>query len=546
MIWRKLMRTLIVIPARGKSKGIPKKNLRIMNGYPLIYYSIKNALDLRVSYDLDVVVDTDDTEIAEIAYLYGAEVIMRPEELSGDNITLDPVVYHALMETERSKNCQYDIVITMQPTSPTLKVDSLRKAVRQFIETGTDTMISVYNEPHLSWAREEGFLVPQYKKRVNRQWLPEHYKETGGFLITKRECMSGNGRIGKKISVFELPETEAIDMDWKLCEVILKRKRIILRADGEEKLGMGHIYRCLSLAYRLTGHDILFVTDEQYSLGLNMIKDSFFRFKTINHNQSIFDIVDEFKPDIVINDILDTDAEYILELKKKVPRIINFEDKGTGTEYADCVINALYGCELKKNVYSGFEYYFIRDEFMQTLPKKFSEKVKNIIVLFGGSDPSDLTRKVYPILQDVSRENQDIEFHIITGFGYQHKDEIKEDKLHQIYVHHDVKRVSSYMKRADLALTSQGRTIYEFACMGVPTIVLAQNKRETEHIFANIVNGFINLGIGIEQNTSAIKDTINWLIHTPSVRKEMHKLLISKDFKQGRDRVIKLILGEDI
>ena len=134
--------------------------------------------------------------------------------------------------------------------------------------------------------------------------------------------------------------------------------------------------------------------------------------------------------------------------------------------------------------------------------------MKNIIVLFGGSDPSDLTRKVYPILQDVSRENQDIEFHIITGFGYQHKDEIKEDKLHQIYVHHDVKRVSSYMKRADLALTSQGRTIYEFACMGVPTIVLAQNKRETEHIFANIVNGFINLGIGIEQNTSAIKDIL--------------------------------------
>lgn len=521
-----------------------------MNGYPLIYYSIKNALSLKKNFDVDVVVDTDDTEIAEIAYLYGVEVIMRPEELAGDNVTLDPVIYHALIESEKNKNIRYDMVVTMQPTSPTLKSDSLQAAIKDFLEAGSDTLISVYNEPHLSWTKEKAHIIPQYKKRVNRQCLPPHFKETGGFLLTKRDCVSKDGRIGEKICIFELSETEAVDidndMDWKLCEIILKKKRIILRADGEEKLGMGHIYRCLSLAYRLTGHDLLFVTNERDTLGLNMIKDSFFPFKAIHNNQDIFDIVDEFQPDIVINDILDTDVEYVQRLKTKVSRVVNFEDKGTGAEYADCVINALYESKLKKNVYSGFEYYFIRDEFIQILPKKFSEEVKNIMVLFGGSDPSDLTRKVYPILQEIASENPDIEFHIITGFGYQHKEELKEDIKHKIYIHHDVKRVSSYMKYADLALTSQGRTIYEFACMGVPAIVLAQNKRETEHVFASIVNGFINLGIGAEQDASAIKNTINWLIHTPSVRKEMYKLLISKDFKQGQDRVIKLILGEDV
>lgn len=544
------MKFLIVIPARGKSKGIPKKNLRIMNGYPLIYYSIKNALSLKEDYDLDILTDTDDAEIAEVACMYGAEIIMRPEELSGDHITLDPVIYHALTEAEKQKGIRYDFVMTMQPTSPTLKIDSLKQAVKYFLETKADTLISVYNEPHLSWTKEENSFMPQYKERVNRQWLPPHYKETGGFLLTRRDYVSENSRIGKKISVFELSETEAVDidshLDWKLCESILKKKRIILRADGEERLGMGHIYRCLSIAYRLTGHDILFVTDEKYTLGLNKIKDSFFNFRTIRSCQDIFEIIKEFKPDIFINDILDTDAEYVSRLKEKVARVVNFEDKGTGIKYADCVINALYGGKPENNVYSGFEYYFIRDEFIQTPPKTFSRQVKNVVVLFGGSDPSDLTRKVYPILQEISQENSDMEFHIITGFGYQHKDEIKEDIRHHIFVHHDVKRVSSYMKQADLALTSQGRTIYECACMGVPAIVLAQNKRETEHVFASIVNGFINLGIGAEQDASAIKNTINWLIHTPSVRKEMHKLLISKDFKQGQDRVIKLILGEEI
>ena len=543
------MRGLIVIPVRGQSKGIPKKNVRILNGYPLIYYSIRNALYMKQQYNVDVIVDTDDMEIAEIAQMYGAEVVMRPESLAMDDITLDPVIYHAVEKTEKIKEIRYDIVVTTQATSPALKSETLSRAIKRFLETDADTLISVYNNPHLSWTKENETIVPQYEKRVNRQFLPEHYKETGGFLITRRECVTKESRIGKNIQVYEIPETEAVDidndLDWKLCEAIIKRKRIILRTDGEENLGMGHIYRCLSLAYHLTGHEILFVTDENCQLGLNMIKRSFFPFKTINDNQEMLVIIESFKPDIVVNDILDTDVNYMLGIKNLVDRVVNFEDKGPGAEYADCVINALYESDKRENVYSGFEYYFIRDEFMQAVPKKFSEKVNYVVILFGGSDPSDLTRKIYPILQDISRQYNDIEFHIITGFGYQHKNEIHNDIDRKIYIHNDVKRVSAYMKNADLAITSQGRTIYELACMGIPSIVLAQNKRETEHVFASIVNGFINLGLGENQDTYAIKNTIDWLINTPSVRREMHELLISKDFKHGQERVINLILGDE-
>lgn len=543
------MNFLIVIPVRGKSKGIPKKNIRLLNGYPLIYYSIKNALSVKQKFNVDIVVDTDDNEIAEIGQMYGAGVVIRPETLSGDDITLDPVIYNAVEECERNKGFRYDVVITMQATSPTLSSNSLEKAILKFLETGSDTMISVYNDPHLFWTKRNDTIIPQYEQRRNRQLLPEHYRETGGFLISKRVCITVNSRIGEKVHVYELPEKEAVDidsdMDWKMCEAILKGKRIVLRADGEEKLGMGHIYRCLSLAYHLTGHDILLVTNKKYQLGLNMIKDSFFSYKTINDEVDVFKIVEDFRADIVINDVLDTNSEYMVKLKSIVSRVVNFEDRGTGAQYADCVVNALYEDSMRNNVYSGFEYYFIRDEFLQVTPKRFSEKVSNIVVLFGGSDPSDLTRKIYPVLQEISKINLDIEFHVITGFGYQHKEEIYDDRDKRIFIHNDVKRVSAYMKEADLAITSQGRTIYELACMGVPSIVLAQNKREAEHVFASIVNGFINLGIGAEQDTNAIKNTINWLINTPSVRKEMHELLLSKDFKHGQDRVINLILGDE-
>ena len=89
-----------------------------------------------------------------------------------------------------------------------------------------------------------------------------------------------------------------------------------------------------------------------------------------------------------------------------------------------------------------------------------------------------------------------MEFHFLVGFAYSHKDKITTDEENGVYVHIDAKRVSSYLSKADLAITSQGRTVFELASMGVPAVVLAQNEREAEHVFAGIQNGFINLGLG--------------------------------------------------
>ncbi len=542
------MKILVVIPARGKSKGIPRKNIRLLNGIPLIAYSIKTALSIQKIFDADIAVDTEDEEIAEIVNQYGIQVIMRPENLAGDEVTLDPVIYHAVCESEKRRSIKYDIVLTMQATSPVLQLGTLKKALEMFLDGNDDTMISAVNDAHLSWKYENGKLIPGYEKRVNRQQLPLSLKETGGFLISRRSCVTREGRIGTNVTVFEIPKEEAIDIDtdydWKLCEAILKSKRVILRADGEENLGMGHIYRCLSIAYHLTGHKILFVTKKKYTLGVKKIEESFFPVRLIEEDEDIYSVIDEFYPDIVINDILDTEENYMVKLRRKVSRIVNFEDRGNGAKYADCVINALYPEKTYKNVYNGFQYFFIRDEFLTAIPKRFSDEVQKIVVLFGGSDPSDLTRKTYGIFKRIAKDYPKLEFHIITGFGYKYKNKIVEDKEYRIYIHNDVKRVSRYLAEADLAITSQGRTIYELACMGVPSVVLAQNSRELEHVFASISNGFINLGLGKEQENETIQSTIEWLIRTPNVRREMHELLLEKDFRRGQDRVIHLILGE--
>lgn len=102
---------LAVIPARGGSKGIPRKNVRLMNGKPLIYYAIHNAKNCS-SID-DVVVSSDDEEILKIASSYGVENMTRDSELAKDAVTLDPVIYDAVCTMEKKKGIQYDVVITL-------------------------------------------------------------------------------------------------------------------------------------------------------------------------------------------------------------------------------------------------------------------------------------------------------------------------------------------------------------------------------------------------------------------------------------------------
>ena len=308
---------------------------------------------------------------------------------------------------------------------------------------------------------------------------------------------------------------------------------------------MGHVYRCLTLAYKLTGHDIVFAASSDSDIGLEKIRESNFYAITIEDEEDFEEVLKREKPDILINDILDTTREYMQMVTKYAKRVVNFEDVGPGAKYADAVINALYEKgERLHNEYYGSKYFCIRDEFLEQQPKEFSEEVENILVIFGGADPCDLTGRLYDICKELHAGHPGIKFHFLLGFAYPFADKIKTDEENNVYVYKDAKRVSTYMSRMDLAITSQGRTVYELASMGVPSIVLAQNEREAEHVFAGIQNGFINLGLGNATDALTIISTVEWLINTPSVRREMRKLQLTKDFSKGHERVIKLILDD--
>lgn len=470
------MEVLAVIPARGGSKGIPRKNVRLMHGKPLISYAISNALQCP---DItDCVVTTDDEEIASVARLYGSQVVVRRAELAQDAVTLDPVVYDAVLQMEQKMGKSYDAVITLQPTSPLMTPETLNRAVKSFLNGTDDTVISVVNKPHLSWKKEDGQIVPNYEKRLNRQQLPPNYSETGAFFITKRPFVTENSRLGRKIGVFEVPEEESTDIDsvedWIVAESILGRKNIIFRADGMKQRGLGHIYNCITMAFDLIGHNILFVTRKDCPEGLEKIKSTHLPYVTIDSDKDLDQIITDFKPDIWVNDCLDSSEEMMKWLKSRVPRVVSIEDTGAGTLYADAVINALY--ENKKtfcaNTYEGSDYVCLRNEFLIERPKDFSERVKHIMVMFGGTDPSNLNRKLYEAAGVITSCYQDITFDFVTGLGYHADDNgVISNPEKRIFVHNNVSKVTDYMKQADLAVSSQGRTVYEIASMGVPAII---------------------------------------------------------------------------
>ncbi len=543
------MKILSVIPARGGSKGIPRKNMRLMHGKPLISYAIENALNCDLINE--VVVSSDSEEVLAYASQFKGVICSdRSSELAQDAVTLDPVIYDAVVRCEKTFDTRYDAVVTLQPTSPLLSVDTLSRSLHSFIDSDVDSMISVVNEPHLRWKRDDkGRIVQDYIKRLNRQQLPPSYLETGAFFICKRSCLTPNSRLGENVSVFEVPENEATDIDtkedWVVCESILSRKTIAFRVDGYKSLGLGHVYRALTIAYSLVEHNVVFLCDSRYREGIDKLKSCYMPVVEFSDNQELLDWLQVNKPDVFVNDCLDTSVEYVESIKQYVGRFVSFEDLGPGSQVADAVINAIYeGAPDHRHIYTGKEYVCLRDEFLTSVPAAFSDEVKRILVMFGGTDPLDLSARLYSYAKKKVSSRGDVAFGFILGSGYSGKLSVN-DVIPGIEIYSDVVRVSDHMRKADLAISSQGRTTFELASMGVPTIVLAQNKREQLHTFAQMDNGFINLGLGGEVSDEDIAAAIEWIISSKSIRSEMHRLMLANDLKSGIRRVKRIILGEE-
>lgn len=530
------MKILAVIPARAGSKGIPNKNIRIIGGRPLVYYSIKNALDS--DYITDVIVSTDSDAVRIIAEQMGAKVKWRDADLCGDAVTLDAVIADAIPE-----ETEWDYIVTMQPTSPTLRVGTLDAAIKYTIDNEFDTVISAINAPHLSWGEKEGKKVPNYTERLNRQYLPPCYMETGAFVVSVASVVTPLTRIGEKVDVFEVPEDEAQDVDnfedLRSVAATLDRKKVAIYVNGNNKRGIGHIYRALEIAdefylkpdiyYDINQTDPkVFGTTTHTLIPVNGIADLFERCKKENYT-------------IFINDILTTSIDYMIGLRSVLPnaKIINFEDDGEGVLKADLVFNALYHENDLPQIKAGEKYYISGKTFMFYEPIKIKKNVERIFISFGGADPQNYSDRLLAMI--TKEDYKEYQFVVVLGRAKNNIEELMSyNKYDNIEVLYDVSNMPEIMSSCDIGITSRGRTGYELAMLGIPSISMAQNHREEKHGFVCNENGFTYIGLNpadeiIESN---LKMYINM---SKESRKQFQQKLMSHDLRSGRKRVMSLI-----
>lgn len=532
------MNIVAIIPARAGSKGIPNKNIRLIGGHPLVYYAIKNALDSQ--HVTQVVVTTDSPQVRIIAQQMGASVRWRDEALCADDVTLDAVIADAVPEGE------WDYVVTMQPTSPTLRVETLDAAISKAVDEGLDTLISVVNEPRLSWGVDaDGRVAPNYAERLNRQWLPADYAETGAFVVSRASVVTPKTRIGEKVGVFEVSAEEGIDVDTfddlRCCAAHMDREHVAIYVNGNNKRGIGHIYRALEMADEFyTKPDIYYDVNQtdpavfgrttHNLIGVNGIADLFERCRGQRYT-------------LFINDILTTSIDYMIGLRLVLPdaKVVNFEDDGEGVLKADLVFNALYHDDELPQVKAGERYYISSKTFLFYQPIEVKERVERVFVSFGGADPQNYSDRLLRIIAGNPGKYGDRHFTVVLGRAKLNVEELLGyNELPNVEVLYDVANMPELMSSCDVAVTSRGRTGYELAILGIPSIAMAQNRREEKHGFVCNENGFTYLGLNppdeiIESNLDM------YLGLSREARQRFQDMLLSHDLRNGRRRVMSLI-----
>lgn len=229
------MKILGIIPARGGSKGVPRKNIKLLNGKPLLSYTTKVSLESKL---IDtVIVSSEDDEILSAAEDLGVEVpFKRPQELAKDDSKSIDVVIHAL-DFYKQQGINFDAVCLLQPTNPFRSLDFLNQSIEKFINSNSDTLLSVLKVPHeynphwtfipdndgnLKIATGEKEIIPR------RQDLPEAYYRDGSIYITKTEIILANKSFyGDSITFIDASNEINVNIDtqedWDKAELIAKK-----------------------------------------------------------------------------------------------------------------------------------------------------------------------------------------------------------------------------------------------------------------------------------------------------------------------------------
>jgi spore coat polysaccharide biosynthesis predicted glycosyltransferase SpsG/CMP-N-acetylneuraminic acid synthetase len=516
--------------------------VRRLGGRPLITHVIRVAL--QACDPARILVITDDDEIDAVSRAEGVDVVREPKTTG--KATLDDVALKLVPELERRGAVDSDVFLTLQPTCPFIHRERFAEALRAF-EADAGAILTVKEDRHLSWRLDaEGRAVPNYAARLNRQQLKPNLRESGALI----GCRLGDlkvqrTRIVQPVHLITVEQEEALDIDdfhdWAVAEYIALRRSILIRADASEELGMGHAYRAVAVAQEIAHHQVAIATDSGKPLGAELFGRYPFELCAVDGDEDFLRLVQERRPDLVILDQLDTRRAYVQALREAAKSVVTFEDLGEGAVEADLVVSDLY-----KNLdvpgerqLSGVANAVLAPAF-ETVggPAPFREKPENVLVVFGGTDPSNLTEKT---LRALSEAKFDGEVTIVVGPGKREGISLENYGLRG-QVLSDVAYMPGVMRTADVALSSGGRTVTELISLGVPVVCLCQNEKELTHTHASARFGVVNLGLGELVDTATIAAHLDKLLSSPKLRTILRNRALAETSGRTNRAVIERIL----
>ena len=232
------MNILCTICARKGSKGVPGKNIKKINGIPLMDYTISQARKSKLFNQIVVSTDCDkiarNTEILKINNFF-----KRPDRLSGDRVGKLEVIKHALYKAEHHYKIIFDIIFDLDVTSPLRSVRDIKEAFRTFIADGASNLITVSESRHNPFFNQimklEGGGVKLVKNTNSknfkrRQDTPKVYDMNASIYIWKRDYLLKSEIFGKKTSIYVMPQERSIDidskLDFKIVKFLMKKKQL--------------------------------------------------------------------------------------------------------------------------------------------------------------------------------------------------------------------------------------------------------------------------------------------------------------------------------
>jgi spore coat polysaccharide biosynthesis predicted glycosyltransferase SpsG len=531
------MRILYVVPARGGDREVPYLNIKRLGGLPLIAHTLVEAGKSRYPHTL--VVSTDDDQVAQVAREYGAEVpFRRPAELASDSAELKAIVRHAVAFVEEREKCRFDVVVTLQATSPFRTGRQIDEAIALLCEKNLDSVISLKELRSLTWRKSSGKLEPAFARAGRRDELEPLYQEDGAIRVMRRDVLDSDERLGANVGHILMDRMSALTVhdiyDFWLAERLTHLPRVLFRTDGSAQMGMGHVYRSLAAAKAFSEisrtADICFLMRADRPEGVQHVSREGYPVRILPGNDaSALPAIRDYSPNIIVNDLPFLEDAYLKSLATLGAATIHFVDTLADiekpAELAATIIAALAEDEVELEDYHAGPAFAILREAFQKRSTDIAERGRRIVLTFGGSDPQKLTLKALSALAPLAGTVGDLEVTVVLGPAFSHRAELEEllaRLSHKPRILSRVEHMADILVDADLVLCSGGMTVFELAALGRPGLVLCQNAKEEARMQKFARGGSIlHLGLGTEIGEEVIRETTAKLLGDHGRRRKM-------------------------